>query len=99
MIESILDNAQVSYSTSPVNGEGIPVNRFQQLFIAAHKLGRKQPRELANHVWGLLSIQGQRLVKEGKTIEDANENLTELTAQAQVFIDKQMPILKALQII
>ena len=99
LIEQARDSADVTYLASPVTGGGIPINRFQQLFIAAHKLGRKQPRELADHVWSLLSIQGQRLLKEGKTIEDAEENITELTAQAQAFVDKQIPILKAMQII
>jgi len=31
-------------------------------------------------------------------LETAEENLAELTAQANVFADKQLPILKALQI-
>ena len=74
-----------------------PINNYP-FGTAVHELGQ-QPRELADHVWSLLSVQGQRLVKEGKIIEDMNENLTELMSQAQLFIDKQMPILKALQII
>ena len=48
--------------------------------------------------WEWLSSQGQRLVKEGKTLETPEDNVAELTAQAKVFADKQLPILKALGI-
>ena len=37
-------------------------------------------------------------LKEGTTLESAEDNLAELTAQAQVFADKQLVILKAVQI-
>ena len=43
-------------------------------------------------------MQGQRLVKEGQTLETEAENVAELTAQAQEFASKQLAILKALQI-
>ena len=37
-------------------------------------------------------------LKEGTTLESAEDNLAELTAQAQGFADKQMVIFKALQV-
>ena len=37
-------------------------------------------------------------MKEGKALESAEDNLTELTAQAQAFADKHLPVLKALQV-
>jgi hypothetical protein len=46
----------------------------------------------------MLAAQGQRIVKEGKQLETTEENLAELTAQAQAFADKQLPILKALMV-
>ena len=42
--------------------------------------------------------QGQRIQKEGKVIESPEDNLVELTAQAKTFVDKQLPILKALRL-
>lgn len=39
-----------------------------------------------------------KIMKEGKALETAEENLAELTAQAVVFAEKQLPVLKALQI-
>jgi hypothetical protein len=43
--------------------------------------------------------QGQRILKEGKALETAEENLAELTAQADTFAEKQLAILKALGIV
>jgi hypothetical protein len=46
----------------------------------------------------VLAAQGQKIVKKGQTLEMPEANLEELTSQANVFAQKQMPILKALQI-
>lgn len=88
----------IGYLASPVTGEGVAVNRLQQLFLLAYSGGKKQAADWAQFAWQLLQAQGQRLVKEGKALETAEENLAELTAQAQTFAEKQLPILKALQI-
>ena len=91
-------NKELSYLASPVTGGGIAVPRFHQLFVLARCQGHKQPEDWAKFVWGVLAMQGQRLVKEGKALETEAENVAELTAQAQEFASKQLPILKALQI-
>lgn len=88
----------LSYLASPVTGGGISVGRFQQLFLLARQQGHKLPAQWAESVWQVLAAQNQRLVKEGKTLETAEENLAELTAQAKDFSEKQLPVLKALQI-
>jgi SAM-dependent methyltransferase len=88
----------LGYLASPVTGGGIPVNRFQQLFLLSMQQGKKQPADWAKDTWAILSAQGQRLLKEGKPLDTAEDNLAELTTQAQTFADKQLPILKALQI-
>lgn len=89
---------EVSYLASPVTGGGVPVNRFQQLFLLSMQQGKKQPADWAKDTWAILSAQGQRLLKEGKSLDTAEDNITELTSQAQSFADKQLPILKALLI-
>lgn len=90
--------SDLNYLASPVSGGGIQVGRFQQVFLLARAQGHKQPQEWARFAWELLAMQGQRLVKEGKALESAEENLVELTAQAEAFATGQLPILKALQI-
>jgi SAM-dependent methyltransferase len=88
----------ISYLASPVSGGGFAVNRFQQLFLLSLAQGKKQPAEWAQYVWQTIAAQGQKLVKEGKTLDTAEENLAELTAQATAFAEKQLPVLQALQI-
>lgn len=89
---------EVSYLASPVTGGAVLVPRFHQLFMLARSSGRKTPADWADAVWQLLNAQGQRLMKEGKTLESVEENLAELQAQAQGFSDGQLPVMKALGI-
>ena len=98
LIDKARGSSDISYLASPVTGGGVTVGRFQQLFLLAMSQGKKQPADLAAHVWQILATQGQKIVKEGKTLETAEENIAELTEQAQTFADKQLPILKALGI-
>ena len=88
----------VGYLASPVTGGGVTVTRFQQLFLLSMQQGKKQPADWAKDTWAILSAQGQRLLKEGKSLDTAEDNLAELTTQANEFAEKQLPILKALQI-
>jgi hypothetical protein len=91
-------SSDISFLASPVTGGGVAVNRFQQLFLLSMAHGKRQPAEWAQAVWQTIAAQGQKLVKEGKALETAEENIAELTQQAQTFAQKQLPILKALQI-
>jgi SAM-dependent methyltransferase len=92
----------LSYLASPVTGGGIVVPRFSQLFLLARAeggfAGGGKPADWAAYVWNIISRQGQRLIKEGKTLETAEDNIAELTDQAQTFAEKQLPVLKALGI-
>ncbi len=89
----------IVYLASPVTGGGFNVNRFEQLFLTSLSQGEKTPSEWAKYAWGILAAQGQRLQKEGTAIESVEDNLAELTAQAAIFAQKQLPILKALRIV
>jgi len=91
-------NNDIGFLVSPVTGGGVGVNRFEQLFLLAISQNKKEPIECAQMVWQILSAQGQNLIKDGKTLESKEENIAELTAEASVFIKKQLPVLKALQI-
>ena len=89
----------ISALASPVTGGGITVGRFHQLFVLAIQQGKKKPEDWAAFVAQILASQGQKIVKEGKPLETEGEQLKELTTQATDFATKQLPILKALQII
>jgi len=99
----LLDRArgskEISHLASAVIGAGVSVGRVQQLFLLARSQGKTQAAEWAQFVWSIFESQSQRIVKDGKTLEAAADNIAELTEQAQTFSAKQLPILKALQIV
>jgi hypothetical protein len=98
LIQNARASGDISYLASPVTGGGITAARFPQLFLLALSQGKKQPAEWAQFVWQILVAQGQKIVKDGKTLETPEANLEELANQANVFAQKQLPILKVLQI-
>jgi SAM-dependent methyltransferase len=91
------DDNVLQYLASPVTGGGLVVDRFEQLFLVSLSQGRKEPQQWADHVWSVLSARGERLMKDGKAIETADENKTELLARAEKFADLRLPLLKILQ--
>jgi hypothetical protein len=57
------------------------------------------PQEWAVDNWPTLEAQGHRLMKDGKPLATSVENISELTALAQEFAAKRLPILKALHVV
>jgi hypothetical protein len=86
----------VTYLASPVTGGGVVLGRFPQLFFQAYLQGKKQPAEWAQSTWQILSMQGQKIVRDGKTLETLDENIADLTGQATEFAERRLPVLKAL---
>ena len=81
-----------------MSGGGIWVARFEQLFLRALRHGREKPEDLAKEAWSVLAKEGQQIIKDGKALESAEDNLNELNAQAGAFATKRLPVLRALQI-
>ena len=54
------------------------------------------PKDQVAFVWDLLASQGQRIIKEGKTLETPEQNQDELLKQVTEFTEKRLPVLKAL---
>lgn len=92
-------SGNVLYLASPLTGGGVAVTRFEQLFLLAINQGKEQPVEWAQAAWGLLALQSERIVKEGCALATPEENLAELTAQAQAFATQKLTVLKALQVL
>lgn len=91
-------NGEIGYLASPVSGGGVSVNRFQQLFLLAIEQNGRTPEDIARFVWPFLAAQGLNLLKDGRVLGTAEENLAELGAQAGEFMEKRLPILRALGI-
>lgn len=89
--------SDINLLASPVTGGGFVAGRFQQLFLLAINQGDRQPADLASFVWQILKNQGQRISKNGQVLQSEQENVTELTEQATSFLEKYLPVLKALK--
>jgi SAM-dependent methyltransferase len=98
IMDAARGGGDIGYLASPVTGGAIGVVRFRQLFLLAIKSGRKQPEDWARFTWDILNAQNQRLMKEGRALESAEENIAELVSEAHAFEAKQLASLKALQI-
>jgi SAM-dependent methyltransferase len=87
-------SADHSFLASPVIGAGFAVDRINQLFL----LARRQKKDPVPFVWDILSSQGHRLIKDGKTLETEADNLAELADRFAAFDEKVSPVLRRLKI-
>ncbi len=92
-------NGDASYLASPIIGGAIMADRFQQLFMLSLQNGNKTPQEWAQYAWQILSVQGIKLLQEGKTVESDEANLVLLEKRAIEFQDKHLGLARALKII
>ncbi len=99
LLERARTRDDVNHLASPVTGAGIAVGRFQQLFLLARSRGCEQPADWAQFTWQLLADQGHKVLKDGRRLATPEENLAELTAQANEFATKQLPILRAVGVV
>lgn len=89
----------INYVASPVIGGGFMLGRLFQIFLASIMDGKKQPADFASYTWEILAKQGQKLIKDGQSLDTEEDNLKELKAMAKEFSEKTLPILKALKVI
>lgn len=89
---------RITHLASPLTGGGLQITRFPMLFLLARSQGRTTPEEWAAFVWQILSAQGQKVLRDGRTIGPAEENIAELTRQAALFGEKVLPVLQALRV-
>ncbi|PAF52298.1 methyltransferase regulatory domain-containing protein [Helicobacter sp. 13S00477-4] len=88
----------ISYLASAAIGEGIEVAHFEQLFLSNYSNQISDHKEYAKIIWKILDSQGNRIIKDGKTLQTAEENLKELEELCKN-IKKRLPIYKNLKIL
>jgi hypothetical protein len=93
VMERARHSSDLQCLASPVTGGGIGVDRIQQLFLLALSSG--DDKDPAQFVWRILETQSQRLVKDGKALSGAKENLAELNERYAVFLER-LPSLRSL---
>jgi SAM-dependent methyltransferase len=80
---------------SPVTGNGIGVDRFQQLFLLARNEKNSDPPAFS---WNIINSTGQKLIKDGVNLESPEENIAELRSRYSFFVEKMFPVLQKLGI-
>jgi len=90
---------QIGCLASPMTGGAIGIGRMQQLFLLARKKGIKETNIIANFVWDILSLQGEKIVKEGVVLQTKKENIEELERLITRFNDEELGILELLEVI
>ena len=89
------DGGDLVFLASPVTGGGHLLSRFDQLYLLARRQKQADP---AQFVWNILGPQGQRLIRDGKTLEAAEDNLAQLRTDYETFVAKRLPVLAKLGI-
>ncbi|WP_298933055.1 class I SAM-dependent methyltransferase [uncultured Ramlibacter sp.] len=91
--EQNLYSAEVAVWASPVTGGAVTVQRFSQLFMLARWRKHTDPALFAAEV---LRANGEMVLKDGKALQTAEENLAHLREQYESFVAKHLPALKSL---
>jgi SAM-dependent methyltransferase len=95
VIERAQSSSELSFLASPKVGGGIEVDRISQLFLLGRE--RKDP-DVPRFVWTVLAKFGQRLARNGETLESDEENLAELREQYDKFTNDRFLLLEQLGI-
>ncbi|AKZ62771.1 hypothetical protein F506_08845 [Herbaspirillum hiltneri N3] len=61
--------------------------------------GQETPDAIVGFAWRHISAGGKKIVRDGVRLEDEQDNLDELSLQAQRFFVERLPLLQALQVI
>ncbi len=77
---------------SPVTGGGVAVDRLGKLFLAAMQQGK----EPVMHAFTTLEALGQRVLRDGKPITNAERHKAELAERWESFARRRLPVLHAL---
>jgi hypothetical protein len=83
---------------SPVSGGGVGVSRVEQFFLAGVAAGHATAAALADFAWAAYAANGEKLVRDGKRLERAEDNVAMLAGEAQNFIATRLPVLRGLGI-
>lgn len=86
---------------SPLLGSAVATGLIERMLYAALSKGISEddPAKLARAVWGMLGPLGRRIVKDGKELTTAEENLPEIEKGIREIIEMRMPIWRKLGMI
>ncbi len=79
-------------------GGGISAGRFRQLFLLVMLEGKRKSADLTHVTGKILFGQGQRIIKEGNTMEELDDNIQKPNTLTDRFLTTQLTVLKKLKI-
>ena len=88
------------FAVVKANGYGhgaVPVAHVHQLLLRARAQGLQTPGEWAEAASRILRSQAKGVTKDGKPVPAA-ETVAELTVEASTFVERQLPVLRALHV-
>ena len=91
-----LSSSELQFLASPVTGGGFQIDRFGQMFLLSMQQKQSDPVQFALNA---LTAMGERILKDGKPIEAADESIAKLRELYSTFETKHVPVLKQLGII
>lgn len=91
-----ISSGNVNFLASPVTGGGIPVSRFDMLFLLAMRRNARTAPAMAAFARECLNVAGQHIVDDGKALTDQTEALEYLQKQADSFLQGRLSVLKNL---
>jgi len=92
-------DGEIAVLASPLTGGGVTVTRVEQLFVSALAAGQQKPEDWARYAWNIVSVHGQKIIKDGVVLETLEANVAELCGQAKEFSMKKLPSLRALGVV
>ncbi|MDO7252432.1 class I SAM-dependent methyltransferase [Helicobacter cappadocius] len=98
ILQKAKSKGEISVLASALLGEGIQVNRLEQLALLSILEGKKTSKEYIEFIWETLKSQNQKIIKKGEVIESEEDNIKEIEALVRDF-EKKLPILKNLKIL
>lgn len=94
-----LTGTQVEDLASPLTGGGVPLTRVEQLLLYASLDPSRKPDDLGPLVWQVLKPQNVKMLRDGKLLESEADNLAELARTSRAFVNKRLPVLRALGVV
>jgi len=98
IMEQARGSTEHNYLCCPVTGGAVVVPRIVQLMLLARERGATQHEDWVREVWACLSMQGQNLVLEGRTLS-GDENIEQLRREAELLSQVHLPLLRALRVV
>jgi SAM-dependent methyltransferase len=102
--KAVIDRARsgdsLNWLACPLTGNGVPASFVEQMgLLALGENAKTTPQQAARFGWSIMAQTGQRIMKNGATLQTEEETIPELETQIATFFSEKLPLWKQLRII